>query len=177
KDKRDKDEGSANHLEKVYSIEGDGDVQTRNRKLTVSSSTEGNLETKMVLMRQKYKKKKEKPEDFIKSIMSSEYRTLNDKEGSTDDVTSTSTLDSAHEERRLSVKHCQKPYANDINPVTSNVDDTISIKEFDKFMEVGGQICNSCLAGINRPPVSWLPNIRLHANRCEPDSRVYNYSG
>ncbi|KAL5098879.1 hypothetical protein RYX36_003206, partial [Vicia faba] len=48
KDKRDKDEGSANRLEKVYLIEEDGDVQTRNRKLAVSSSTEGNLETKMV---------------------------------------------------------------------------------------------------------------------------------
>ncbi|KAL5099603.1 hypothetical protein RYX36_003930 [Vicia faba] len=42
-------------------------------------------------------KEKEKPEDFIKSIMSSEYRTLNDKEGSTEDVTSKRTLDFMHE--------------------------------------------------------------------------------
>ncbi|CAI8589260.1 unnamed protein product [Vicia faba] len=46
-----------------------------------------------------------------------------------------------------------------------------------QFMEVGGHICNNCLAGINRPPVSWLPNIRLHGNRFELDSRVYSYSG
>ncbi|KAL5099605.1 hypothetical protein RYX36_003932, partial [Vicia faba] len=161
KDNRDKDEGSTNRLERVYPIEGDGDVQTRNRKLAVSSSIEDNLETKMVdptsymfefstiissskdesttsestvcsmckeadfksravrdmvdtevtsrCTPDKYKfsskgfdeeevqREKAKPEDFIKSIMSSEYRTLNDKEGSTDDVTSTSTLDFMHE--------------------------------------------------------------------------------
>ncbi|CAL5207718.1 unnamed protein product [Lathyrus oleraceus] len=72
-----------------------------------------------------------KPEDFSKSIIYNNDND-NDKEGSCDEVTSTSTLGSVHEERRLSVEHFQKPDTNDINPVTSNVDDTLPIKEFDK---------------------------------------------
>ncbi|XP_058724006.1 serine/threonine-protein kinase Nek5-like [Vicia villosa] len=70
-----------------------------------------------------------KPEDSSKSII---YNNGNDKEGSKDEVTSTRTLDSVHEERRLSVEHFQKPDTNDITPVTSQVDDTVSSKEFDK---------------------------------------------
>ncbi|CAI8602178.1 unnamed protein product [Vicia faba] len=70
-----------------------------------------------------------KPADSSKSIICNKD---NDKERSCDEVTSTSTLGSVHEERRLSVGHFQKPDTNDINPVTSNVDDTLSIKEFDK---------------------------------------------
>lgn len=35
-------------MDRVYPIEGDGDVQTRNHKLAVSTSAEDNRETKMV---------------------------------------------------------------------------------------------------------------------------------
>jgi NIMA (never in mitosis gene a)-related kinase len=68
-----------------------------------------------------------KPEDSSKSIIYSKDCNGDDKERSIDDITSKSTLDSVHASENF-------PMSNtiDINAVTTEVDDTLSSKGFDK---------------------------------------------
>ncbi|XP_061362789.1 serine/threonine-protein kinase Nek7-like [Gastrolobium bilobum] len=74
-----------------------------------------------------------KPEDSIKSIMTSEDSNGNDKDESIDEIASKSTLDYLHEEQGFAAEHFQKSDAIDINAVTTKVDDTFSNEGFDKL--------------------------------------------
>ncbi|KAJ1409932.1 Serine/threonine-protein kinase, active site [Sesbania bispinosa] len=143
KDHRDKEAGLMNHLERVYPIQGNGDVQTSNRhsdgKLAVSTSTEECLETKMV-------DPTSYTMEFSTSISGSttsesticsvckeaDFKSRAARDTADSEITSKSTLDSVHEKQVFAAEHFQKSYAIDINAVTKKVEDTSSNEGFDK---------------------------------------------
>ncbi|XP_057424070.1 uncharacterized protein LOC130717739 [Lotus japonicus] len=138
-DHRDNVAGLVNHLERVYSIEGNGDVQTSNWrndcKLAVSTSTEDNLETKMVdpfSFSVEFFTSVDKPEHSCKSIISSVDSNFNDKDGSMDEIMSNSTLDSVHKEQGFGAEYFHKSDAIDMKAVTTKVEGTFSNEGFDK---------------------------------------------
>ncbi|TKY53308.1 Serine/threonine-protein kinase Nek6 [Spatholobus suberectus] len=73
-----------------------------------------------------------KPEDYGKSIMSSEDSNSNDKDESIDEITSKSTLHSLHEEQGFTDEHFQKSDVIDTNAVATKVEDNFSNERFDK---------------------------------------------
>ncbi|RZC25536.1 serine/threonine-protein kinase Nek7-like isoform X2 [Glycine soja] len=134
--------GLVNRLDRLYPLEGNGDVQSRNwhndGKLAVSTSAEDNLETKMVDLTSY-------TVEFSTSISGSKDGSTTSestvcsvcKEGDSknrltrdtadSEITSKSTMDSGLEEQGLD---CHKSYAIDINTVINKVEDTFSNEDF-----------------------------------------------
>lgn len=135
-DNRNKDEGLVNHFERrVYPIEGNGDVQTRNRphdrKLALSTSTEDNLETKMVdptsytlefsTSISGSKDESTTSESTVCSVCKeADFKSRGVRDTADGEITSKRTLvDSVQEKQVFAVKHFQKLYSVDINAVSS----------------------------------------------------------
>ncbi|XP_027364862.1 STE20-like serine/threonine-protein kinase [Abrus precatorius] len=149
-DHRDKEAelaGIVNHLERVYPIEGNGDVQTRQRaddsKLAVSTSAEDNPETKMVdptsytvefsTSISGSKDGSTTSESTICSVCKEgDFKNRLSRDTADSEITSTSTLDSVHEQQGFAAEHFQKSYAIDINTAFKNVEDTFSNEGFNK---------------------------------------------
>ncbi|KAK7392851.1 hypothetical protein VNO78_21301 [Psophocarpus tetragonolobus] len=130
--------GLVNCLERIYPVEANGEVQTRNRhndgKLAVSSSMEDNLETKMV-------DSTSYTVEFSTSISGSkdgsttsestvcsackegDFKNRIARDTSHNETTSKSALDSVHEEQRFAAL---KSFAIDINEMIKNIEDTFS---------------------------------------------------
>ena len=147
KDRREKEAGLVNRLERVHPFEGNGDIPLSNLpnddKLSVSTSADDSLETKMV--------------DPTSYTIESSTSISGSKDGSTtsesticstckepdsknspgmvtDDnqTTSKSIPDSEHEEQRFSVENFRKSGGVDINPVDTKVEDTFSNEVLNK---------------------------------------------
>ncbi|XP_029125276.1 serine/threonine-protein kinase Nek2 isoform X2 [Cajanus cajan] len=128
--------GLVNRLERIYPIEGNGDVQTQNRpndgKLAVSTSAEDNLEIKMV-------DSTSNTVEFSTSISGSkdgsttsestvcsvckegDFKNRLARDAADSEITSKSTLDSVLEEQGFAA---HKSYAADINEAINQVEDT-----------------------------------------------------
>ncbi|CAK8571031.1 unnamed protein product [Lathyrus sativus] len=143
KDNKDKEEGFVNRLDRVYPIEGDGDVQTRNRKLAVSMSTEDNLETKMVdptsymlefsTSISGSKDESTTSESTVCSVCKeADFKSRSVRDMVDTEVTSKSTLDSMHEKQVYATDQFPKANAVDINAATRKVEYSFSNKVFDK---------------------------------------------
>ncbi|KAK7345082.1 hypothetical protein VNO77_15489 [Canavalia gladiata] len=139
--------GLVNHLERVYPIEGNGDVQTQNRlkdgKLAVSFSAEDNLETKMVdptsytlefsTSISGSKDGSTTSESTICSVCKEgDFKNRLPRDTADSEITSTSTLDSVHEEQGFAAEQFQKSYAIDINMAITKVENTFSNEGFNK---------------------------------------------
>ncbi|CAJ1967511.1 unnamed protein product [Sphenostylis stenocarpa] len=74
-----------------------------------------------------------KPEESIKSTMSSEDSNSNDKDESIDEIMSKSTLDSVHEDQGSTADHFQKSGMIDPSAVSTKVEDDFSNEGFDKM--------------------------------------------
>ncbi|KEH41536.1 Serine/Threonine-kinase Nek7-like protein [Medicago truncatula] len=162
KDNKDKEEGFVHHLERVYPIEGNGDVQTRNRpngrKLAVSVSTEDNLETKRVdptsyslefsTSFSGSKDESTTSESTVCSVCKEadlKNRAVRDMDDT--EITSKSTLDFAHEKQVFATEHFQKSYAVDINTGTKKVEDTFSNEDSsgnDKDASTSDDVTSQC---------------------------------
>ena len=73
-----------------------------------------------------------KPEDSRKSIVSSENSGGNDNDGSINEITSKSMLDSVHEEQGFTAEHFPKSDVIDTNAVATKVEDNFSNEGFDQ---------------------------------------------
>ncbi|XP_045805890.1 serine/threonine-protein kinase Nek2-like isoform X1 [Trifolium pratense] len=161
-DNRDKEEGFVNHLEHVYPFEVNGDVQTRNRpngrKLAVSKSTEDNLETKMVdptsytlefsTSISGSKDESTTSESTVCSVCKEvDFRSRAARGMTESEITSKSTLDSAHEKQVFATENFQKSYAVDINAVTKKIEDTFSNEDSsgnDKDASTSDEVTSQC---------------------------------
>jgi NIMA (never in mitosis gene a)-related kinase 1/4/5 len=129
----DREMGFVNRLERVHPIEGNGDVQTsnlpNNGEVTISTSTEDNLETKMVYLRSYItesstsisgsKDGSTTSESTTCSVCKEDYKTRPAREITSTGITSKSIQDSLYEkEQRFDAE-------------TTKVEDTFSGKGFD----------------------------------------------
>ncbi|WJX11216.1 non-specific serine/threonine protein kinase [Trifolium repens] len=161
-DNRDKEEGLVNHLERVYPFEVNGDVQTRNRpngrKLAVSKSTEDNLETKMVdptsytlefsTSISGSKDESTTSESTVCSMCKEvDFKSRAARGMAESEITSKSTLDSAHEKQVFATENFQKSYAVDINAATKKIEYTFSNEESsgnDKDASTSDEVTSQC---------------------------------
>ncbi|KAL5137535.1 Serine/threonine-protein kinase Nek6 [Glycine soja] len=134
--------GLVNRLDRLYPLEGNGDVQIRNwhndGKLAVSTITEDNLETKMVdstsytaefsTSISGSKDGSTTSESTVYSVYKEgDFKNRLTRDSADCEITSKSTMDSVHEDQGLDG---HKSYAIDINMVINKVEDTLSNEDF-----------------------------------------------
>ncbi|TKY62587.1 Serine/threonine-protein kinase Nek6 [Spatholobus suberectus] len=136
KDHKNKEAGLANCLERVHPIEGNGDIKISNLPndaVTISTSTEDNLETRMDDLTSYIvdsstsisgsKDGSTTSESTICSVCKEDFKSRPAREIANNDISSKSTQDSLHEEEGFSAKHSHKLEGDDINAVTTEVED------------------------------------------------------
>ncbi|KAK7396269.1 hypothetical protein VNO78_17149 [Psophocarpus tetragonolobus] len=136
KDHKDKEASLVNRLERIHPIEGNGDIligNLPNDAVTISTSAEDKLETRMVDLTSYIgesstsisgsKDGSTTSESTICSMCKEDFKGRPAREMTTNEISSKSTQDSLHEERRFAAKHFHKLEGDDKNAVTTEVED------------------------------------------------------
>ncbi|KAK7336594.1 hypothetical protein VNO77_17140 [Canavalia gladiata] len=144
KDHKDKETGLANRLERIHPVEANGDIQISNLlidAITISSSAEDNLETKMVDLTSYIvesstsisgsKDGSTTSESTICSVCKEDFKSRPAWETANNEISSKNTQGSVHEEPEYTAKQFQKLEGDGINAVITEVEDALCNRGFD----------------------------------------------
>ncbi|MED6110562.1 hypothetical protein PIB30_044262 [Stylosanthes scabra] len=147
RDHREKQEGLVNRMERVHLIEGNAEVHVTNHdndgKLTVSTSAEDNLETKMVdptsfTMENSASISGSKDESITSDsaicsvCKEADFKGRLAKEATENEITSKSTLDSVHEKQGFATENFLQSDSNNITAAATENEHTLSNGGLDK---------------------------------------------